>query len=193
MNWTKEIAPIVNAHLSRLLNVKGSPSFDENPISGPGGGRTHVQTRNYYVFFMLSLQLVFDMKQATDSQPHTYLEFFNLRLQDSSAAVSLWWSLIAQNQEQGRCTRLTCRDLSAEMKRNHILWLGSKCVRIVVISDCQFLIKESLWKNLCMLAQLFFLLSNPRVGPRFSTKDTPIFTFLALLITTFAPLNSFFF
>jgi hypothetical protein len=33
--------------------------------------------------------LVFDMKQATDSQPHTYLEFFNLRLQDSSAAVSL--------------------------------------------------------------------------------------------------------
>ncbi len=35
---------------------------------GPGGGRTHVQTRNFLVFYMLILQLIFDARQATVSQ-----------------------------------------------------------------------------------------------------------------------------
>jgi hypothetical protein len=60
---------------------------------------------------MLSLQLVVDNVQATDSQHATYLVFFNLELQDSSSAISLCWSLIAMNQEQGRMARLTRLDL----------------------------------------------------------------------------------
>jgi site-specific DNA recombinase len=48
--WRTPFLPalfVPNDDLARLLTIKGFPSKDENPISGPGGGRTHVQTRNF--------------------------------------------------------------------------------------------------------------------------------------------------
>ena len=108
----------------------------------------------------------FSMRARPQSTKHlTYLVFFSLWLQDSPSTISLWWSLIAKNQERGHLARLTRRATCGGMKRNHDRWLGSECVRIVVISDLGPDIKELNLKTLCMLTQLFISLSNPRVGP----------------------------
>jgi len=45
--------------------TKVSRSF---AFSGPGGGRTHVQTRNFQGFYMLSVLLIFDLLPAANRQ-----------------------------------------------------------------------------------------------------------------------------
>ena len=110
---------------------------------------------------------------------HTYHMFFSLWLCESSLAISLSRSPIVKYQEQGSCTGLACYDLSAAIRRNRTWRLGCKRICCVVISDLPFQIKEPHCKTLCMLAQLFILLSNPRSGP---VEDLLIYWLIDFLI-----------
>lgn len=57
---------------------------------GPGGSRTHVQTRNFEVFYMLILQIDFRLRvRPQTAKLKAYSVFFSSALQTSVAAISL--------------------------------------------------------------------------------------------------------
>lgn len=154
-----------NQFLFPIASEQKSPDLSRLFLCGPGGVRTRVQTRNQRAFYMLSYLVVFDKTQANNIQNLAYPVCLT-----SDYRICLWRSPFGEaslpTTRSGVVGETYLSNSLSQIKRNHIQWLGSKCVWIVVSYDWYPEIKEREYQALCMLTNCFFLLSNPRSGPK---------------------------